>query len=862
MSHAKRILVVDDDASSRLVLTRSLERSGFVVLGAADGEEAEHVALTQQPDLILMDILMPGRDGLEICAALQSNPDTANIPVIFVTSATDSGRIVAAFEAGGSDYITKPFTRQELIARVSVHIHLRESQAALIKQNSALEDLTKELADLSRIDPLTRLLNRRAWDQAIAQEHQRYARSGRPYSVIMVDIDHFKAYNDLCGHQAGDECLRRVAETLGQTCRKVDSVGRYGGEEFVILTPETDIEAGPRFAERLRKAIWSLGIQHPGSVTAGRVTASVGVATSRGGNWEDVLREADEALYVAKRAGRNMVFAALDEKLVRMQKMQPQVLNQELSAPNGPLVMVVDDEPTNRAVCRGALRNAGYEVIEAGSGQEAIKLASEHHPDVILMDIMMPGMDGLECTQHLRSQAETSDIPVIVISALASNDDVVRGLEHGADEYLTKPIRATELTLRVRSMVRLHRERTDLLRSYETRGEHMRTLTQLVDYCRLVGLSGGVDGVLEATVEAVSEVGRSKRVSIMMPDETGCLRIAQSIGIPEEIVSTVKIEPGASVAGVVFREAKPIIANDNADCAIHGQRDGDIGSFASLPLVVTSHGGVTDVVGVLNVTQQRDDRPYLAHELEYLELISKISGSAIHNLQMRDAYDRASHSVMVALAKLAEYRDTDTGKHLDRVTRYSVMLAEALRREPRYANQIDDAFLDHLRRAVPLHDIGKVAIPDSILLHPGRLSKEQFETMKTHTLIGAETIQSLIDVAPQIRFLPVAYDIARYHHERFDGQGYPAGLRGEEIPLAARIASVADVYDALTTERVYKQAFSHEKAVEIILENNGMQFDPAVIEAFQGLLDRFKELAQLLRDPVPAFLETVDSNED
>jgi diguanylate cyclase (GGDEF)-like protein len=748
MSRPKRILVVDDDSSSRIFLARTLERRDFQVLLAGDGHDAEAVAKQEQPDVILMDIVMPGRDGLETCRVLKADQRTAEIPVIFVTSASDDKRIAAGFEAGGSDYITKPFTRQELIARITVHANLRDTQKTLLRKNSELEQISAELAEISRIDPLTRLLNRRAWDKAASTEHQRFTRNGHPYSVIMVDIDHFKAYNDHCGHQAGDECLRMVAETLQQTCRQVDSVGRYGGEEFVVLTPETDVHAGPRFAERLRKAIWSLAIPHPASITAGRLTASVGVATCQGGNWEEVLREADSALYVAKRAGRNMVFAASNEKFARMQQAQVNpVVTGSIDDPDQAKVLVVDDEATNRAVCRGALRNAGYEVLEADCGAKALLIAEEARPDVILMDIMMPGMDGLECTRRLRSSAETSDIPVIMISALGSNEDVLRGLKSGADEYLTKPIRATELNLRVRSMVRLHREQMDLLRSYESRGAHMRTLTQLVDFCRLVGLSNDVDGVLEATVEAVAEVGRSQRVSIMLPDEKGVLRIARSIGVPEDVISTARQQSGDAVAGMVYYSARAIVANDPAESTIHGQRD-DVACFVSSPLIASVHGAVTEVMGVLNVTQQRDDRPYMAHELEYIELISKISGSAIHNLQMRDAYDRASHSVMVALAKLAEYRDNDTGQHLDRVTRYCVLLAETLRGDSRYKDQINDAFLDHLRRSVPLHDIGKVAIPDSILLHPGKLTSEQFELMKTHTVVGAATIQTLIDVAP------------------------------------------------------------------------------------------------------------------
>jgi putative two-component system response regulator len=179
------------------------------------------------------------------------------------------------------------------------------------------------------------------------------------------------------------------------------------------------------------------------------------------------------------------------------------------------------------------------------------------------------------------------------------------------------------------------------------------------------------------------------------------------------------------------------------------------------------------------------------------------------------------------------------------------MLAEKLRDEEGFANEIDDEFLHQLERSVPLHDIGKVAIPDEILLFPGRLSDEQMAIMRTHTTAGASTIQSLIDRTPGVGFLEMAMTIARYHHERWDGNGYPVGLSGEEIPLAARITAVADVYDALTTRRVYKEAFSHEKASAIILEGSGSQFDPRVVEAFTRRENDFAALARAMADEQP-----------
>jgi PAS domain S-box-containing protein len=186
-----------------------------------------------------------------------------------------------------------------------------------------------------------------------------------------------------------------------------------------------------------------------------------------------------------------------------------------------------------------------------------------------------------------------------------------------------------------------------------------------------------------------------------------------------------------------------------------------------------------------------------------------------------------------ALAKLAESRDPETGEHLERMRTYAQLLAEQLRRAGPYVDQIDDTFLEDLFRSSPLHDIGKVGIPDSVLLKPGRLTADEFEVMKRHTLIGADTLESALQHTGHGGFLQMAAGIARWHHERFDGSGYPDKLAGQNIPLAARIVALADVYDALTSPRVYKSAYDPRLAREMIEAESGRHFDPVVVDAFR-----------------------------
>jgi putative two-component system response regulator len=279
------------------------------------------------------------------------------------------------------------------------------------------------------------------------------------------------------------------------------------------------------------------------------------------------------------------------------------------------------------------------------------------------------------------------------------------------------------------------------------------------------------------------------------------------------------------------------------------QRPGhDSEFFVSAPLICKALSAPEHVTGVLNITDRQDARPFTPLELEHIDLICNIAAYVIDDLVTRRARDEARDSIAAALAKLAEYRDTDTGLHLDRVSGFAVILAEDLRETEQFRDVIDDPFLSELSRAVPLHDIGKVATPDHILLKPGKLTPEEMAVMRMHPVVGMETIRALVKRTPGTHFLEMAEEIAYAHHEWYDGSGYPRGLAAEEIPLAARIAALADVYDALTTKRPYKDAMPHEQAMRIIREMRGSQFDPAVVDAFLRREQAFADLASQLAD--------------
>ena len=357
-----------------------------------------------------------------------------------------------------------------------------------------------------------------------------------------------------------------------------------------------------------------------------------------------------------------------------------------------PVVLVVDDTPDNLMLMAGLLKES-YRVKVASSGEKALRIAqTAPAPDLILLDIMMPDMDGYAVCRRLKADAATRDIPVVFLTALSEQEDEQAGLELGAVDYITKPISAPILLARVRNHIRL-KEATDYI---------------------------------------------------------------------------------------------------------------------------------------------RDKNLFLEAEVE-----------------RRTAHVRAIQDVTImALASLAETRDNETGSHILRTQHYVRALAEELRHHPRFADFLTDGVIDLLYKSAPLHDIGKVGIPDAILLKPGKLTAEEWEIMKTHATLGSDSLARAEDRldGDTPSFLRFAREIADAHHEKWDGSGYPRGLKGEEIPVSARLMALADVYDALISKRVYKEPMSHEQAVAIILDGRGRHFDPDVADAFLRLAERFQQIAERYAD--------------
>ena len=293
-----RILLVDDEPGS-IELLAGIFGDEYEILFATEGEKAVGLALTEEPDVILLDVMMPGIDGYEVCRRLKAEERTADIPVIFITACGDLEAESRGLESGAMDYIHKPFTSSVVKVRTSNQIELKRAREALTR--------------LSITDGLTQLANRRRFDEVIRREHARLARSDGQLSLLMLDLDHFKGYNDTYGHLQGDDCLRRVAAVIGGVIRRpADLAARYGGEEFVCILPETTHEGAVRIAEKIRRNVEELAIPHGNSGVTDHVTVSLGVITARCTaemGVSAIIAQADEQLYAAKAGGRNRVSA-------------------------------------------------------------------------------------------------------------------------------------------------------------------------------------------------------------------------------------------------------------------------------------------------------------------------------------------------------------------------------------------------------------------------------------------------------------------------------------------------------------------------------------------------------------------------
>ena len=479
--------------------------------------------------------------------------------------------------------------------------------------------------------------------------------------IAVIDLDDFKLCNDTYGHDGGDLVLTTVVKVIRHYIRRTDILVRYGGDEFLLILPGIEKEV---FSQKLRMIQEKIHETHIPGFNRLILSVSIGGAMFTHGRMEEAITKADRLMYMAK-GHKNTVVTRWDLKQN----------TDEMEKRNLPQLLVVDDSEMNREILKEILGKE-YRILEACDGNEALEMLEQYGTEIslVLLDIIMPKMDGFEVLAYMNRDKWIEDIPVIMISSEGSESYIRRAYELGASDYISRPFDTKVVYQRVINMIKLYAKQR-----------------------RLIHL-------------------------------------------------------------------------------------------------------VTDQI-----------------------------------------YEKEKNNRMMTgiLSQIVEFRNGESGLHVLHINILTQLLLERLMRK---SENYDFSWSQQhmIATASALHDIGKIGIDEKILNKTGKLTKEEFEAMKQHTIIGARMLDSL-EMYHDEEMMKYAYEICRWHHERYDGKGYPDGLKGEEIPISAQVVSLADMYDALVSDRVYKKAYSHEKAMEMILNGECGIFNPLLLECLVEVQDKVRK---------------------
>lgn len=412
-----KILLIDDDITVLKLLENAFTMECYKVYICDDSVSAMDTIAAVRPDLIILDIMMPEPCGYKILELIKSNPEYLDIHVIFLSAMNDVDDRIYGMKSGADDYITKPFVITEVVTRVEMIMR---------RSKNYKEKLLK--------DYLTEAYSRYYFNLRIGEEFERYKRNGTIFSIAFIDMDRYKKINDAYGHQTGDCVLKELVSYLAANIRKCDSIYRYGGEEFIILMPDTTEEQAYIVIERLRRGLSTEPISIRGLTI--NITFSAGIRQVYDGSESiaQVINDADRAMYCAKRCGRNRVF----------------IYNKEMGVEDSKkTLMIVDDESAILKLLSDRFSSIGYKVITAKDGANAVKLVGEAHPDVVILDITLPDIDGFEVCRKIKENPAAYSTKVIMLSRKKNKKSIEKGLRIGADDYIAKPFSIAELEARI-----------------------------------------------------------------------------------------------------------------------------------------------------------------------------------------------------------------------------------------------------------------------------------------------------------------------------------------------------------------------------------------------------------------------------
>ena len=684
------------------------------------------------------------------------------------------------------------------------------------------------------IDELTSVLNRTAGLERLHELWALSVRHGEPLSCLLISVDQIRAINEELGVAAGDHVLRELARLLRAFARTEEHVCRLSGNEFLVICPKAAACAAAVGAERQRWAIQSSAIAWESRSL--QMTVSVGVAerASDMSRIDELIAAAGAARTRAREAGGNRVHVAGQNAGEGRAPLLQAIISSALSGSEGGAQrderrVLVLHEPHNdaRSVC-SSLATWGYAPIAVPHTKFDVQQC-----DAIAL-IAVIGRDHRPWKPVLRSiRSAARRIPVLLLGEGIDETASTELLKEGADACVSTSDPPRVLQQMIAAMAQSHAYQQQLADNQAMRAEQARMLTALFDLAGAFASANSIESCLDQLTQIAGELLRAGRVAILVSNrDRGGMSLARVSDGSMQLEDLVSAHVSDGIIGRACRSRETILLTSLDEDAVE-LSSVDRMLIVDAPAAITPMIAAQRVVGVLIACNRPGRREFKPWEVAILDLLSNIAAASIDDHHARAARDEAREAIVIALAKLTQHRDGPTAEHVDRVARMCVVLSRDLSRSAGSAfPEIDDAFISNLEWAVPLHDIGKVGLPDSILLKPGRLTDAEREIMRSHVEIGQSTLHSISQRVPEAEYLRMAALIAYSHHEWFDGSGYPMGLKSDEIPLAARIASVADAYDAITSSRVYKEAVAHEAACEEICKRAGTQFDPRIVEAF------------------------------
>ena len=519
-----------------------------------------------------------------------------------------------------------------------------------------------------------------------------------------------------------------------------------------------------------------------------------------------------------------------------------------------PRVLIVDDQVQNVKLLEAFLRTMSLpaELEEAFDGIEALQKVDQFKPDLILLDIMMPGLDGFEVCRRIKSDTRTRYITIIIITALDHIDERVKGIEAGADDFLTKPVNKVELIARTKMLLKTKGLNDKVLRYKDT-------LQQLIELTSFSKRYAARDVLLNSFAHSAARLTGLEQVAIIFRAGDDDFRIVGGHGVYEEGGGNKFQTMGVGATGWILRNGEPLVvrSDDDDQQAFFSLDSGFVGvplkSFDGIVFgTINAYGERVEtdeeVLGVLSLMAQR-----ISSEIQLKDHSRKLEGMvATRTTELRSTLQElesanveithAQEETIFRLSLAAEFKDEATAAHLNRMSNYSHAIATAMGMKESYCTLI--------RLAAPMHDVGKIGIPDSLLLKPGKLTAEEYDEMKKHTIIGGRILSG-----SSSRLLQMSERIALSHHEKYGGGGYPYGLVSEDIHLEGRIVALADVFDALITRRPYKDPMPMEKALSIIKEDTGPHFDPRVSSAFFQALEEILKVKERFQEEDMASFE-------